>query len=131
MRAGADRLALIEAYFAALSRGDREAWLACFAPEGGLEDPAGTPPRVGRAQLTAFLAEVTGPLAEVDIQPTAIHLLGDTAAVSWRARLSARTGRQTRCEGIDVFQFSAEGRIFKLTGYWDPQAAFADLGLAG
>jgi hypothetical protein len=29
-----------------------------------------------------------------------------------------------------VFQFAADGRILKLTGFWDPQAAFAELGLA-
>lgn len=40
-------LTTIERYFAALSAGDREGWLDCFVPEGGLEDPAGTPPRWG------------------------------------------------------------------------------------
>lgn len=125
------RLAVIERYFASLGNGDREAWLDCFSPEGGLEDPAGTPPRVGRARLANFYAEVTGPLTRIDLHPRSILLCGDTAAVSWQARLEAGNGRHTRCEGIDVFQFGADGRIFKITGYWDPQAVFADLGLTG
>jgi ketosteroid isomerase-like protein len=120
----------IERYFAALTTRDRDAWLDCFAREGGMEDPAGTPPKLGQAGLGAFFDEVAGALAGMEFRPLAIQLCGDTSAVSWRARLSARNGRRVDCEGIDVFQFAADGRILKLTGFWDPQAAFAELGLA-
>jgi hypothetical protein len=52
---------------------------------------------------------------------------GDRVAVSWRAELTAANGKSTRCDGIDLFEFDAQGRIARLTGYWGPAAAFAAL----
>lgn len=86
---------------------------------------------MGRARLAAYHGEVAGVLADMTFRPTAVHLCGEAAAVSWRARLRAPSGLSVECEGIDVFQFASDGRIFKLTGFWNPEAAFTALGLAG
>jgi steroid delta-isomerase len=120
----------IDNYFAALRNADRAAWLATFAPDGASEDPAGTPPKKGHTELGAFWDAVAGALTRMDFRPLSIHLSGDRAAVSWRAELAAGNGKSTRCDGIDLFEFDSEGRIVRLTGYWDPAAAFAALGLA-
>jgi len=46
--------ALLERYCTAMSAGDREAWLDCFADDAIQEDPVGTPPNVGREAIGAF-----------------------------------------------------------------------------
>lgn len=120
----------IDRYFAALNAGRREEWINCFAPEGGIEDPAGSSPRVGRASLGAMYDAFMAALAGVDFRPTAVYVCGDSAAVSWRAGLMARSGQTTVCDGIDLFAFNGTGQIVKVTGYWDPAAAFHSLGLA-
>lgn len=119
----------VAAYFAALRAGDKAAWLATFAPDGAAEDPAGTPAKTGHAELGAYFDAVAGALARMDFHPGAIHVCGARAAVGWAAELEARNGRRTRSEGIDLFEFDAQGRIARLAGYWNPAAAFAALGL--
>ncbi|MDP2832453.1 MAG: nuclear transport factor 2 family protein [Pseudomonadota bacterium] len=124
---GLDPRTTIDTYFAALRRADRAAWLATFAPDGAAEDPAGTPAKRGHAELGAFWDGVAGALTRMDFHPLSVHLCGDRAAVSWRAELAAGNDKSTVCSGIDLFEFDAQGRIAKLTGYWDPAAAFAAL----
>ncbi len=120
---------IIQQYFAALNAGNREEWINCFAPEGGIEDPAGSSPQVGRASLGCLYDAIMGPLARVDFRPMAVHICGNRAAVAWQAALTATNGRGTVCDGIDIFEFNPAGRIFKVTGYWNPEAAFHSLGL--
>lgn len=120
---------VIERYFAALSAADRDAWLACFAPEGEAEDPCGSPPKRGHGELGVFFDGVAGLMARMDFRPRASHHCGDRAAVAWSALLEANNGKVTACDGIDLFEFDPAGRIRKITGYWEPAAVFASLGL--
>lgn len=119
----------IEQYFASIRAGDRAGWLASFAPDGVSEDPAGTPPRSGYGELGAFWDGMVAVLSRMDFHATAVHVCGRRAAVAWCADLAAANGRGTFCEGIDLFEFDDSDRISRVTGYWDPAAAFVALGL--
>ncbi len=121
--------ATIQAYFAAIRAGDRAAWLATFAPDIQAEDPAGSPIKQGLAEMGAFFDSVGGALKGMDFHPVAIHPCGRRAAVFWQAVLEAHNGLTTACDGIDFFEFDGEGKISRVTGFWDPAAAFAALGL--
>ncbi|MGP4115066.1 nuclear transport factor 2 family protein [Streptomyces sp. 4N509B] len=56
----ATRKALALEYCRLLNEGDLEGVLALFDPAVRFEDPAGTPPRVGKAAVREYLAKVIG-----------------------------------------------------------------------
>ena len=49
--------ALIERYCTAMNTGDRATWLDCFAPDAYREDPVGTRPQRGHAEIGAAYDE--------------------------------------------------------------------------
>lgn len=49
--------ALLERYCASMNSGDRATWLDCFAPDAYREDPVGTPPQRGHAEIGAAYDE--------------------------------------------------------------------------
>jgi steroid Delta-isomerase len=124
-----DAFKTVKAFFTAIRSRDKTALLATFGADAEMEDPAGSPPKRGAAEIGAFFEAVAGMLTRMDFVPEHIHVCGDRAAASWRAELAAANGLQTTCRGIDVFEFDTQGRIAKVTGYWDPAGTFAALGL--
>ena len=57
----------IDRYQETFNSGDRDGWLALFADDALLEDPAGSEPRRGRDGLTAFWDEIH-PVKTAEIQ---------------------------------------------------------------
>src|SRR6188768_136978 len=57
----ADMLAAVERSPAAAGAHDRDGWVALFAPDGRIEDPVGSRPHVGRAQIARFYDTFIGP----------------------------------------------------------------------
>ena len=57
----ADMLAAVERSPEAAGAHDRDGWVALFAPDGRIEDPVGSRPHVGRAQIARFYDTFIGP----------------------------------------------------------------------
>jgi steroid Delta-isomerase len=110
----------IQTYFDAIGRRDADAWVACFAPDAEVRDPANAPPRVGAPAHRAFFDGIAGLFRELDFHPERVFPVGDGAAVYFRARCVANNGRTVELDGIDLFRCDAAGRIAALVGYWNP-----------
>ena len=117
----------VERYFSAISRQDREAWVANFAADAEMRDPAHAPPLRGHDQLRAFFDGVAGLFSQIEIAPEQIFICGDTAAVTWSWRGVGKNGRSASCAGIDLFQIDGEGKIVSEKGYWDPAPFLAQI----
>jgi len=112
----------IERYQATFNSGDRSGWLALFTDDGTLEDPVGSPPRRGRAALTAFWDEIhdgthVGNGARVRmIQGPAVCGLD----AAWAFELRIPSGDRTLVvEIIDEASFADDGRICRLRAFWN------------
>lgn len=57
----ADMLAAVERSPEAAGAHDRDGWVSLFAPDGRIEDPVGSRPHVGRAQIARFYDTFIGP----------------------------------------------------------------------
>ncbi|MBV8463296.1 MAG: nuclear transport factor 2 family protein [Acidimicrobiales bacterium] len=111
----------IERYQSTFNTGDREGWLALFAADGQLEDPAGSSVRQGREGLCAFWDEIHGGGHEDDgrsvlmVQGPAV--CGLEAAWAFELRIP-REGGALVVEIIDHAVFTDDGRIRSLRAFW-------------
>ena len=110
-----------EQYAVRLTAGDAAGVAALFAPDATVEDPAGSPPKVGHDAILAFYTgaverahpqlTVTGP---VRVVPGA-----RAAAMPFRSR-SFFGGKHVEIDIIDIFTFTNEGFISTMTAYFGP-----------
>ncbi|MFC4117078.1 nuclear transport factor 2 family protein [Nonomuraea zeae] len=117
----------------AVSAGDRDAWLACYAPDAVLHDPVGGSPLDphgaglrGRAALERFW-ELTVAPNEVRFEVAAVHPAGDEAAVVASVSIRFPTGASACYDGVFVYRIE-DGRISSLRAYWDLGRVLSALG---
>jgi steroid Delta-isomerase len=113
--------ATIERYQTTFNSGDRDGWLALFAEGAELEDPAGSPPRVGRAGLAAFWDEMHAAPQE-GVARTVRMVQGPLVCAleaAWAFELHVPHGEQIAVvEIIDQAVFTDEARIRRLRAFW-------------
>lgn len=117
----------VAAYFAALNAGDEAGWLATFARNGALHDPADAPPYIGDEALRGFFRAASGAFASLSISSENMFVCGSQAAVKFYVDGVGKNGRALSFEGIDIFDINVAGRIQRVRGYWDAAALFAQL----
>jgi steroid delta-isomerase len=108
-------------YQATFNSGDRDGWLALFAEDASLEDPAGSPPRKGREGLSDFWDEIhdgkssgTGRSVRMIQGPAVCGL-----EAAWAFQLQIPRGDRTALvEIIDQATFTEDGRIRHLRAFW-------------
>ena len=111
--------AAIDAYAAAFSAGDREAYLGCFADDAWIEDPVGSPVRRGRDDIGAFFDEMRGMSDSTSLVLTGpVRVAAGEAAFPMQAR--PRIGESIFVmDIIDVMTFGDDGRITSMRAFWD------------
>lgn len=118
--------ATIRAYFEGINgeRYDRVA--ALFAADGELLAP-GTPPRRGRAEIETYFAAALRLYPEHLDEVTRMIEAGTTATVEIHFSGALASGQRIEFDAVDIFDFDAEGRIEKLSSWYDSHAVRADL----
>lgn len=117
----------IQAYAAAISELNTEAFVACFAADCELNDPVGAPPAVGQEGARAFFTGFLPILASIKFVPGPIHEGGQRAAFTWTMEGEGKKGQRAAGDGIDVFEFNDEGKIVRSYGFWNAGAFVAAL----
>ncbi|MFO7769027.1 MAG: nuclear transport factor 2 family protein [bacterium] len=110
----------IRAFYEAQRERDPEKVAGCFADDGVAHIPVGAPALEEKEERIAFFEGILGFFTFLDIQEEAVFPAGSGAAVKWSAEGSGAGEESVTFEGIDLFEFDAEGRIQILMGYWDP-----------
>lgn len=114
-------------YFRATRDMDSEAWLSTFAADAVSHDPVGGQPLEGHDSLRQFFAGIAGAFETVGLTEDSVFIAGNEAAVKWTGRGVGKNGREVSFEGIDVFEFNADGKIQTVWSYWNPAAMMAEL----
>ena len=117
----------LRTYFDSLCRLDFHGVASCFAPDGLQEDPVGGGVRRGPAEVEAFLTQLGGMLASIELRPTRVHACGDEIGLVWEAKGRGKNGVDVSFDGIDVVVLDAAGRIASLRAFWDPAAVIPKL----
>lgn len=125
--AGRDSITqVVDAYFASISSGDVEAFLATFAEDGASRDPLGAPVHRGHAELRRLFEGTRQFWDDLRVTAHETFIAGGGAATRWAAT-GRRDGVEVRFAGIDVFAFDAAGRILEVTAYWDLEGTLEQL----
>lgn len=110
--------AAVHAYVDGFERGDLDAIVGLFADDATVEDPVGTPPKRGLAEIRAFYAGslATGAKLELLGDP---RCAGDYAAFPFAVKLEW-DGRRQIIEVIDTFRFDEAGKITEMRAFFGP-----------
>jgi steroid delta-isomerase len=116
----------VAAYFAAIRAMDAQAWVATMAEDAISHEPD-NPPLQGHIALGQFFQGLADTFETVGLTEEFVSIVGNQAAVKWRGQGVGKNGRAVTFEGIDLFEFNADGKIQTLYAYWDPAAMMRDL----
>ena len=112
--------ATCDEYVALLSKGDAEAIVALYDPNAQVEDPIGTPPKVGHQAIREFYTGIAG----VSITATRlgpVTVVGHEAAFQFR--IDVPVGDDTlSMVSTDLMSFDESGKIIAMRAYADPEA---------
>lgn len=110
--------AAVHAYVDAFDRGDPEAAVALFAADATVEDPVGTPPKVGTEAIREFYAYSMGTGAKLHLEGP-IRTGHDFAAFAFQVRLKMGDAEAT-VDVIDVFRFDVAGKVRSMQAFFGP-----------
>lgn len=110
----------LRTYFDSLCRLDFRGVASCFAPEGLQEDPVGGGIRRGPTEVEAFLSQLGGLFASIELRPTRVYVCGDEIGLVWEAKGRGKNGVEVSFDGIDVVVLDAAGKITSLRAFWNP-----------
>jgi steroid delta-isomerase len=119
--------ATITRYMAAMSVGDRNTWVGCFAPDATLEDPVGADVLTGTDAIGEFFDNAHAMADAISMEATGpARVAAGEAAFPFRILTTLGDSRFTM-PVVDVMSFDDEGRITSMRAFWD----MADMALAG
>lgn len=117
----------------AVTAGDRDAWLSCYADEVVLHDPVGGSPLDsqgvgvrGLDGLDRFWRQAIAP-NQVRFDVTAVHAAGDEAAVVATVTTRFPNGVVVDYDGVFVYTINHDKQVVSLRGYWDLQHVLSAL----
>lgn len=110
----------IAVYLERFSAGDREGWLALFAPDATMEDPVGTELKHGRDEIGVFWDESRSLADQIELKMVqGPAVIGNEAA--WAMEAHAQSGDMRMVIGtIDVMTFGDDGRITTMRAFYRP-----------
>lgn len=110
--------AAVHAYVAAFAASDPEAVVALFAEDATVEDPVGTPPKIGHAAIREFYTMSIATGAKLALEGP-IRVGADFAAFAFQVRLDMG-GKPATVDVIDVFRFDEAGKVRRMEAYFGP-----------
>jgi steroid delta-isomerase len=112
--------ATIDGYLAAFPADDRAAYVGAFAADGWLEDPVGSPRRVGHEGIGGFWDEAHGMADSLDLVPLGFRVVvGREAVLTLQAR-PVIGGQTFALDIVDHMTFDEAGKIASLRAFFDP-----------
>jgi steroid delta-isomerase len=121
-----DLKALVERYAERFSAADREGWLDLWAPDGTMEDPVGTPVKMGRDEIGAFYDQSLTMADSVRLVPAGIVVAtGDE--IAWTVEIRPTIGGTEYVMDVIELMRVTEGPdgqplIQEMRAFWDPSS---------
>lgn len=116
------------------SEGNKEAWLALYAPDALVADPVGVSPmdpsgkgHQGIAAIEHFWDTVIGP-SNIEIRVEKRWTSGDyCCCVAQVARNDLGDGKYTDCDMLAVYEVNEQGLITRMQAHWNFDDVMAQL----
>jgi steroid delta-isomerase len=111
--------AAVETYVKSFATADKVAWLGLFADDAEQVDPYPAPANVGGEAIEAFWDRTFSIGSDYSFDAPQLIGAGDRLAMPFTLTFTSGGGRY-QFDGVDVFEFDDDGKIKRLTAYWDP-----------
>lgn len=109
----------MQAYIDGFNRSDAQAIAALYADDASVEDPVGSKPRHGKAEITKFYEASIATGAKLKLAAPIRGSHGNAAAMAFDVELKMPEG-QAIIRVIDVMTFNDEGKFSSMRAYWAP-----------
>jgi steroid Delta-isomerase len=110
--------AAVHAYVAAFEAGDAEMAVAIFAEDAVIEDPVGTPLKVGHEEIREFYTTGMATGAKLVLDGP-IRTATDHVAFAFHVDLHF-TGQDMVIHVIDTFAFNPDGKVREMRAFFGP-----------
>ena len=107
----------VGAYISRYNAGDVDGIVSLFADDAVLEDPVGTPPKVGKLVIREFISDAVGYGVRLK-GPESLLVVGDEAAFRFDVFSGPGAARYS-VEVIDIIRVNARGQIVSLRAYFN------------
>lgn len=111
-------LAAVHTYVEAFDKGDPVLAASIFAQDAVIEDPIGTPPKVGQAAILQFYTESMATGAKL-VRSGPVRVAATHAAFAMQVRLNW-DGKDMAIDVIDTFAFDDAGKVTEMRAYFGP-----------
>lgn len=108
--------AAVHRYVRALNEGDLEAIVGLYADDAVVEDPVGSAPRRGLAEIRRFYAGSVALKLDVALEGQ-VRVADSEAAFAFRVSF-VHEGRATTIRPIDLFVFDAAGKVRSMRAFF-------------
>jgi steroid Delta-isomerase len=109
--------AAVHAYVEGFDKADVEMIMSLFADDATVEDPVGTPIRVGHEIREFYTGSIAAGAKLVLEGP--IRIADNHAAFPFSARLSM-DGNEMQVDVIDIFKFNHAGKVIEMKTFFGP-----------
>lgn len=111
---------VVRRYVELVGSGSTADILALYSEDAVIEDPVGTDPKKGHAEIGAFYDVITGLERETVLDENTVRVAEGHAAFLFT--LTTRAGDQSfAVSPIDVMEFDEAGRITHMRAYWSQE----------
>lgn len=107
----------LQAYVDAYNRNDLAALLALYSDDATVEDPYGTPAKVGKLAIEDFYRDAMLSGAVLRLSAPIRGSMGDSAAMAFEAVINTPQG-EMRVRVIDLMTFNEAGLITSMRAYF-------------
>lgn len=108
--------AVLQAYLDHFNAGDAQAIADLFAPDATVEDPVGTPPKKGTAEILAFYTDAMKNGAKLTLAAPIRGSHANAAAMAFDVAIP-----NMKVLVIDVMTFDEAGKITSMKAYFGPE----------
>lgn len=108
---------IVDAYVSTLNEGDRDGFVDLFADEAVQQDPVGTPPRIGRRAIAAWLDDAFASYPPFDLAGGRVFASGDEIALEWTTTHHL-DGKSRSFSGVDIIALEGE-KIGSVHSYYE------------
>lgn len=117
MRTETQMKSALQAYVDAYNRNDLPALLALYSDDATVEDPYGTPAKVGKLAIEDFYRDAMLSGAVLRLSAPIRGSMGDSAAMAFEAVINTPQG-EMRVRVIDLMTFNEAGLITSMRAYF-------------
>lgn len=110
--------AAVQAYVTGFSNADVEAIVDLYAADATVEDPVGTPLKVGHAAIRKFYEESIKTGAKLQLMGP-VRTATDQCAFAFQAQLYFED-KGIEVDVIDTFRFNEDGKVIEMRAFFGP-----------